>query len=131
MKTRRQGEEGKRRRAKPKPMQGALVVVNLAEMGPKPEWEAVQGFFGGLQERERSVILHWLAFHLGSARSEHEADPLAPANYRDHCCGRAAAADRMMMEARALMRKEGDKAGEALRCYFGGRKAAEGKVNDG
>ena len=91
-------------------------------MGPKPDWQAVQGFFGGLQEKERSVLLHWLAFHLGSARGDHEADPLAPANYRDHCCGRASAVDRLLTELRAFLNLEGEKAGRGLMEYFGGGK---------
>lgn len=106
----------KRKPARVKPP--ALVVMNLAEMGPKPDWQAVQGFFGGLQEKERAVLLHWLAFHLGSARAAHEHDPLAPANYRDHCCGRAAEADELLMELRALIHLEGEKVGAGLREYF-------------
>lgn len=99
-----------------------LVVVNLAEMGARPSWETVQGFFSGLSECHRSVLMHWLAYHLASARMEHEADPLAPANFRDHCCGRAAEVNQIMTEARLMMLLNGDAAGDGLRSYFGGKR---------
>jgi hypothetical protein len=100
----------------------ALVVVNLAEMGARPSWETVQGFFSGLAESQRAVLMHWLALHLASARMEHEADPLAPANFRDHCCGRAAEVNQIMAEARLMMQCRGDDAGDVLRSYFGGKR---------
>lgn len=92
----------KKSRARPKPP--ALEIVNLAEMGPRPDYQAVQGCFMSLPPTTQQVLLHWLAYHLGSARAEHETDPLAPANFRDHCSGRATAALVLLAEARALMR---------------------------
>ena len=81
-----------------------LEIVNLAELGPRPDYQAIQNCFMGLPASSQQVLLHWLAYHLGSARAEHEADPLAPANFRDHCCGRSATALMLLGEARALMR---------------------------
>lgn len=110
----------RRNRRAPAP---GLVVVNLAEMGARPSWETVQGVFSQLTESQRTVLLHWLAYHLASARMEHEADPLAPANFRDHCCGRAAEVNQIMTEARLMMLLNGDAAGDGLRSYFGGKRA--------
>jgi len=84
--------------------QPALEVVNLAELGAKPDYQAVQHCFMALPPSTQNVLLHWLAFHLGSARAEHEGDPLAPANFRDHCSGRASEALLLLAEARALMK---------------------------
>jgi hypothetical protein len=98
------------------------LVVNLAEMGRKPEWAAVTGAFASLPESTRHVLLHWLAFHLGSARTDHESDPLAPASYRDHCCGRATTANQLLAEARALMLGQPEAVSRALKVYFGAGK---------
>jgi len=82
----------------------AVEIVNLAELGPKPDYALMQGCFMSLPPSTQNVLLHWLAYHLGSARAEHEADPLAPGNFRDHCSGRASEALRLLAEARALMK---------------------------
>lgn len=95
-----------------------LAVVNLAEMGPRPVWETVKGCFMSLPTTTQQVLLHWLAYHLGSARADHEGDPLAPANYRDHCSGRATAANTLLAELRALTQGKTEGLG-ALRGYFG------------
>lgn len=94
----------KRQTASSKMKPPALEIVNLAEMGPRPDYQAMQGCFMSLPSTTQQVLMHWLAYHLGSARAEHEADPLAPANFRDHCSGRATAALVLLAEARALMR---------------------------
>lgn len=116
----------KRRQPKPKP--AVLVVMNLAEMGPKPDWQAVQGFFGSLQPPQRAVLLHWLAFHLGTARAAHEDNPRADAAFRDYCSGSASQVSTLMMELRALLNLEGERAGKALVEYFGGKKPAAGST---
>ena len=105
-------------RARRKHTEPVMVLVNVAELGPRPTWDVVQGVFGALTEAQRSVLLHWMLFHLGGARAEHESDPLAPANFRDHHCGQAAAVNKLLAEARLLMKSQGDKCGEALRGYF-------------
>lgn len=98
-----------------------LAVVNLAEMGTRPVWETVRGCFMSLPQTTQQVLLHWLAYHLGSARADHEGDPLAPANYRDHCSGRATTANTLLAEMRSLT--QGKTEGmQALKQYFGDEK---------
>lgn len=99
----------------------AMQVVHLTDLGPKPDFQMVRGCFMSLPTTTRHVLQHWLAYHLACARADHEADPLAPANYRDHCCGRSTTANAMLVELRTLVRGE-DVA--ALETYFGGSARA-------
>jgi len=93
-----------RKRSKPAAAQpSALMVVNLADLGPRPKWANVMGFFGSLNPEQRGVLLHWLVFHLGCARTEHEADPLAPEMFVAHARGRSAEVNRLLNEAQAMM----------------------------
>ncbi len=82
-----------------------LQIVNLPELGPKPEWKDIEGALRGAQEDVRGrFILHLLLYHLGDARAEHEEAPSAPAEFVAFQRGRAASVNAALGQLLALMR---------------------------
>lgn len=108
------------KRTKPEPM--TVQVVNLADMGERPEWATVCAVFAGLGAWQRRVLMHWLAQHLGMAR-QHEDLALCDPRQRDYSSG-AASEVRSLIAEMELMRQGRVDAPElaGLAQWFGKRK---------